>query len=478
MSTSDEKLDALQKQVQQMMEMFAIQNTKIAEQAENNKRLKEKLEKAKAKAKQKKNKQSSSSMTLQEKEIMKESIQTQKDAKVAVPILTTNNFKEFRGKMTEVFKSKPNIRNLLKGVGMEPTQTVVKKEEEQERAAREEKEALSSQYASYVSNEEATNFFIWLTTKLDKTFSPLVEAANKIAKPTDQLKNLWGAVIGKFIVNSITVREQKMNEWGDVRNITDEEMDSHSQRVLWMREEINELYYVVTGTTKLDDDDVIAKLKRLNPYNMEICQKAIEAMEVNREVYKLDEWLNMLKKKVTEAKLKEQAEGGTGYVNMARTNNGLPERSTGDNFRTVLTKDQSKEIMCFNFDGRPGSCRWERNCKFKHEMDKRKRDSWLAKIRERKEQRRRDRERDQERRNKPADATPPPSVNANVVTSQDAVSVMVAVLNNMNMTLKDMHQRYHQTNAAGEEEDRKEGKHKRNGKAKENEENENEEKKK
>ena len=67
MSTSDEKLDALQKQVQQMMEMFAIQNTKIAEQAENNKRLKEKLEKAKAKAKQKKNKQSSSSMTLQEK---------------------------------------------------------------------------------------------------------------------------------------------------------------------------------------------------------------------------------------------------------------------------------------------------------------------------------------------------------------------------------------------------------------------------
>ena len=47
MSTAEEKLDALQKQVQQMMEMFTIQNSKIAEQAENNKNSKINIRKSK-----------------------------------------------------------------------------------------------------------------------------------------------------------------------------------------------------------------------------------------------------------------------------------------------------------------------------------------------------------------------------------------------------------------------------------------------
>ena len=111
------------------------------------------------------------------KGMLKEIEDTKKIAKEAVPKLTVvpDNFKIWGDKMKEVLKLMTNIQEFLMGVGLEEIQTIVKSESTKKVAST---SSTSSTTSPSVSEVEATNFFIFLTSRLSDDLASLVEAAN------------------------------------------------------------------------------------------------------------------------------------------------------------------------------------------------------------------------------------------------------------------------------------------------------------
>ena len=181
-----------------------------------------------------------------------------------------------------------------------------------------------------------------------------------------------------------------------------------------------------------------------------MCKSAITAMEVTREEYSLDEWLAVLQKREADAILRGKEEE-KGFSNMAKTNVGLPDRSNGEAFKTVISKDQASLWLCFNYNGRPGSCKWEGNCKFKHEKDRSIRDAWLLKVKAKNAERRADRNAEALRKtsnNKRNDAP----VHAKVASAVDAASDQDAkdtanLLKHLAKISSDAIEKWHQTNS-------------------------------
>ena len=311
------------------------------------------------------------------KGMLKEIEDTKKIAKEAVPKLTIvpDNFKIWGDKMKEVLKLMTNIQEFLMGVGLEEIQTIVKSEGTKKATA------ASLTTKPIVSEAEATNFFIFLTSRLSDDLAPLVEAANEQKTNCDQLKHLWRAIHQKFIPNSRPMRRAKQKEWNALSQGPDEDWLVWTQRVRRAYQEINDMFKVAKGAPKYDEEDYLSKLLEMNPHYTKLMNPTILAMEAQRQDYSMDEWLKALTALDDEDKRVNKGTD-TGYANMARTTTPLPVQP-GSTFRAVVNSTQAKqEWLCNNWNGEPGSCKYGQNCRFKHTNDKVERRAHLKKVQE------------------------------------------------------------------------------------------------
>ena len=315
-----------------------------------------------------------------QKQMVRDSIETAKIAKDAVPkllIASPGNFADWRERLQEVLKLKPyrGVAKFLQDVGLKPVTGIVKVEPTTE------SKTTPSLTAESIPEETFENFFAFLTSKLTDEFRPKIKEANRCAKASDQLKYLWAAIQQNFVLNTATVRGAKTDEWGELRQHPEETFDNYVTRVGELRMTINTMFSPIISHEKIDDDDMLTKIKKLNPYYQQMMGQTIDSMKNQRESYSLQEYITNLSTVEKEYEITHPAER-TERVNMARTTTPLPIQSV-TNFRATINSAQAKqEWLCNNWNGEPGSCKYGQNCRFKHTNDKAVRRAHLKKVQE------------------------------------------------------------------------------------------------
>ena len=315
-----------------------------------------------------------------QKQMVKDSMETAKIAKEAVPklmIASPGNYADWRERLQEVLKLRPyrGIAKFLQNVGLKPVTGILKIE------STDESKTLSLSTDENIPDETFENFFAFLTSKLTDDFRPKIKEANRLAKASDQLKYLWAAIQQNFVLNTATVRGAKTDEWGELRQHPEETFDNYVTRVGELRMTINTMFSPIIGHEKIDDDDMLTKIKKLNPYYQQMMGQTIDSMKNQRESYSLQEYITNLSTVEKEYEITHPAER-TERVNMARTTTPLPIQSV-TNFRATINSAQAKqEWLCNNWNGEPGSCKYGQNCRFKHTNDKAVRRAHLKKVQE------------------------------------------------------------------------------------------------
>ena len=236
--------------------------------------------------------------------------------------------------------------------------------------------------AESIPEETFENFFAFLTSKLTDEFRPKIKEANRCTKASDQLKYLWAAIQQNFVLNTETVRGAKTDEWGELRQHPEETFENYVTRVGELRTTINMMFSPIIGHEKVDDADMLTKIKKLNPYYQQMMGQTIDSMKNQRESYSLQEYISNLNTVEKEYDITHPAEK-TERVNMARTTTALPVQP-GTTFRATLDSSQAKVLLCNNWNGKPGSCPWAENCRFNHSKDVQVRNAHLKKVKERK----------------------------------------------------------------------------------------------
>jgi hypothetical protein len=141
------------------------------------------------------------------------------------------------------------------------------------------------------------------------------------------------------------------------------------------------MFLPLLGHEKIDDSDMLTKIKTLNPYYMKMMSQNIITMETKRKKYGLQEWITNLECVESQYDIINPQEK-TERVNMARTTTPLPVQP-GTNFRATINAAQAKqEWLCNNWNGEPGSCKYGQHCRFKHTNDKVVRRAHLKKVQE------------------------------------------------------------------------------------------------
>ena len=163
-----------------------------------------------------------------QKQMVRDSIETAKIAKDAVPkllIASPGNFADWRERLQEVLKLKPyrNIAAFLLDVGLKPVTGIVKVEPTTESKT----PSDSSFTTESIPEETFENFFAFLTSKLTDEFRPKIKEANRCTKASDQLKYLWAAIQQNFVLNTETVRGAKTDEWGELRQHPKETFENY-----------------------------------------------------------------------------------------------------------------------------------------------------------------------------------------------------------------------------------------------------------
>jgi hypothetical protein len=172
-----------------------------------------------------------------------------------------------------------------------------------------------------------------------------------------------------------------MQEWYKVQQETEETFKEYVSRITKLRTVINSMFLPLLGHEKIDDSDMLTKIKTLNPYYMKMMSQNIITMETKRKKYGLQEWITNLECVESQHDIINPQEK-TERVNMARTTTPLPVQP-GTNFRATVNAAQAKqEWLCNNWNGEPGSCKYGQHCRFKHTNDKVVRRAHLKKVQE------------------------------------------------------------------------------------------------
>ena len=384
------------------------------------------------------------------KQLAKDAAETAKLAKEAVPKLlmaTPGNYEKWKERLQEVFKlrSYREIAKFLSGIGLESVTGIVKKEEVKVGSSSSSSTPISTHAAPTISDEAAENFFAFLTSKLDDEFGSIVREANKCASASLRLKQLWSGIQRNFLLNTAAVREAKMAEWYALQQEPDESFKKYIDRSKKLQTVINEMFAPILHHEKVDDSDVLAKVKRLNPFYMEMMKDTITAMQTKRKEYTVQEWITNLE--VVESQYNVTNPERIERANMARTTTAIPVQP-GHTFRTVANTAQAKqEWLCNKFDGKPGSCPYAEKCHFKHETNPQIRKAHLKKVKERADQykkKKEDKEKEKSAKNAPTAAAtssaPPAKASAasgGGGTDQKYVAIaraLVAMLDNTGTT--------------------------------------------
>ena len=365
-------MQAMNKSMQAMQVVIQDQHKFIKNQGEEIEILKNKISSGKGSVTSVADKE-------QQKQMAKDATETAKIVKDAVPVLligSPGNYDKWKERLLEVFKLQHYvpIANFLHGVGLEEVTGIVKKEEP-------ETKTIIAEDVPTISEQAAQNFFAFLTSKLDDGFGPVVREANKCKTSSLQLKHLWGGIQRNFVLNTEVVRSAKMQEWYKVQQETEETFKEYVNRITKLRTVINSMFLPLLGHEKIDDSDMLTKIKTLNPYYMKMMSQNIITMETKRKKYGLQEWITNLECVESQHDIINPQEK-TERVNMARTTTPLPVQP-GTNFRATVNAAQAKqEWLCNNWNGEPGSCKYGQHCRFKHTNDKVVRRAHLKKVQE------------------------------------------------------------------------------------------------
>ena len=358
--------------------------------------------------------------------MVRDSIETAKIAKDAVPkllIASPGNFADWRERLQEVLKLKPyrGIAKFLQDVGLKPVTGIVKVEPTTE------SKTTPSFTAESIPEEIFENFFAFLTSKLTDEFRPKIKEANRCTKASDQLKYLWAAIQQNFVLNTETVRGAKTDEWGELRQHPEETFENYVTRVGELRTTINTMFSPIIGHEKVDDADMLTKIKKLNPYYQQMMGQTIDSMKNQRESYSLQEYISNLSTVEKEYDITHPAEK-TERANMARTTTPLPIQPV-TNFRATVNSAQAKqEWLCNNWNGEPGSCKYGQNCRFKHTNDKAVRRAHLKKVQEWQAAQKAKADESKKKKNEDKSAQRAATQASNGVTAKDYVEIARAMM--------------------------------------------------
>jgi len=305
---------------------------------------------------------------------IKETLEQLKEARAKVPELKKlpiSNHIEFIRKLANMLELKKGMKQFLEDVHANTTAEVeIVKTENQAKMV-----AVKLNKEGAISNREATNFWVFLVSKIeDGGYDDLLVVPTEIKEePKKRLAKIWENIMREFQTNDEHMRDLVYVYWNDLKQEDDEKFRDYVVRTRDLAKEVNEKFKLAgVSAEKVTTDDIKRKLKfKMTPGQKKVFAAKLESMNSSRETYGLDEFISMLSTKEremeSEARL-AQKHGDTQQVSglMAKTN--APQKTAGSSpwFTGKFNSEQAKGTVCWRFDGTPNSCPFGCKCRFAH----------------------------------------------------------------------------------------------------------------
>jgi hypothetical protein len=379
------ELKKLSQQFEKMQENFKTEMKSMTEKLRDLKADNENLEKRNDELEEsvRKLKENKETSTKEDKRELSDAITT---AKEQVPLLTEKphwpgNWATFKNKIDNSISLTPKMEafiNSIKATG-DDVSTVKELPTDPTQL-----EALVPSTSEEVSKIQMQTFYAWLRNKVDEDVKFLYNNISKTLPAKVRVFVLWTNILNKFGVNNVLVREQAINEFNAMKQEEEERFDAWTERVRRKANDVNELHELIdvqwksSELKKIDEQQVFSRIRHYaNSYYGQILEPVLSNIDTQYLNSTLDQKLTILRTRITNKNIQDRKptedKVNAEYANMARTNR--PSNPAGDSefFYTRLHKDQAKQMVCFKYNGQPGSCPRENTCRFAHIQDSQER---------------------------------------------------------------------------------------------------------
>ena len=242
-----------------------------------------------------------------------------------------------------------------------------------------------------LSGSEIQLFYVFIITKIPEELSSIYKRIPKSeTSGSKRLIILWSNILSKFSANSERDRQLANITWDQLCQNTEQTLSEFIDEVKEQADFINNLYSARKGTVyedgkvlRIDDESIWAKIEGgMTPEYNEILRESMRAFGIRAsgDELSLDAKIKIVESIIEqEERMRELREKDyqSSEARMART---TEQKSTSNSpwFRTTIHKDQAHKLVCHKFNGKPGSCAYGKNCRFKHIFNRKEREAALA----------------------------------------------------------------------------------------------------